>query len=286
MINNRACQIAFVISIRSIENICLSLQQLVQASSPGDCFVVVNQSGESLILTDQVFSGRFITVIDTQTLGLSRGRNIGIDFIINSLKSPKGIVFPNDLSKYAPDTIELIREHLLLHEDAIAVGSWVSDQGEVLLSPFHKYENSRHVMRAYEPAIVFPIILFVNGLKFDEGIGSGSSSPYQSGEGAHLLHEALRKGYQIISQPQIECINPTTKRSLSFKQYSKKSFYYGAGTGYYLKENLFPSRKFQSLALIFGPVVGYLVGKGYWRTQGFLFTFCNFSGRIYGFIRP
>ena len=285
IIRNQAIRLAFVISIRSLDNIHQSLHELEKVISHVDLIVVVNQSREKLVLEDRIVSERIVNVISTETLGLSRGRNIGIDFLVKSLNNSDGIIFPNDVSKYSEHSITLMREHLLMNPNSIAVGSWVSDKGVVLLSPFQKYENSRHLTRAYEPAIVFPLKLFSLGLRFDESIGTGSASPYQSGEGAHLLYEALHKNIQIITQSQIECVNPTTKRALSVKEYTKKSFYYGAGTGFYLREKLWPDSMFQSLVLIFGPLVGYLVGKGYWKTQGLLFTFCNFLGRIYGFIR-
>ena len=282
--SQQKARIIFVISFISSKNILETVENLQNVISAEDEIILVNQSTEELQLFFNDKNGPNITLLFDKGLGLSRGRNLGIEFAFSHFSTFSGFVFPNDISEYSPNTISEMRSALINSPSRVEVGSWRDTNGNELMTPYAIYDDSRKPLRIYEPAIIFPRSVFLKGLRFDERIGTGSAGPWQSGEGSQLILECLLHGVLIEGNEKIVCINPGSRRDLSIRYVIRKAFYYGAGTGRYYRKNMVPGNLNLVLGLSFSPCIGYVIGKKYWRSQGLIFSVAATTGRFFGLI--
>ncbi len=170
--------------------------------------------------------------VERSARGLSRSRNVGI-------RAARGeiIGFPDDDCWYPEGTIDRVRELFDQHGDcAFVTGRTLDQTGVATVSPFlskDDYITRSNVFHAGNEATLFVRTDVAKALLFDESLGIGAATPYQSGEGTDLLLRGLRAGFSgrfvrslVVHHDQV------SETELRVKRYSR-------GFGRVLRKNRF-----------------------------------------------
>ena len=162
------------------------LQSLVGQVTAGDTIVIVaqrNRAGVEQLAAEFVQLGCAI-VVTTSPLGASRGRNAGVAAL------PEGVDFllhfPNDTTWFPPGTLAGIRS---TPPQASAGALTVADEnGPKFQLPAPGTPLDRwNVWTVIEMGLVMRRSVFTTLGGFTESIGTGASTPWQSGEATDLL---------------------------------------------------------------------------------------------------
>lgn len=121
------------------------------------------------------------------------------------------------------------------------------------LPPSGSALNRRTVWRALEATI----FLRSRFARFRPGIGPGSSSPWQCGEGTDLLIGLIREGRRVIAAPEVVVLGRGDRRSLSDREWHTKLRSYARGTGYVLR--LHRAGPIESFLFVFKPPLRLLI---------------------------
>lgn len=165
--------------------------------------------------------------------GISRGRNDAMTAIEGEADL---LAFPNDHSWYPAGTLSAAaaRYHDTGRPGALA-GSLVEPFGPRVRLPAAGTPLDRWtVWRAIEPAM-FVAAEPAQRFGFRQGLGSGSPTPWQAGEGTDLLLRLLVAGYAVLSSPDLVVRGEGERRSLSSDEWRRKVRSYGRGIGYVLR---------------------------------------------------
>ncbi|MCO5989117.1 glycosyltransferase [Actinoallomurus spadix] len=205
-----------------------------QTLRPSDV-VVVDQSddGDTRKVVDS-WMDRLPVRRSTSARGLSIGRNVGIA----ALGDYDFVAFPDDDTSYLPDTLA---QAAAAFASAPAVGAI---SGRLVGTPgrpaqFTSFADRRMRLdhrtvwtSAIENCCFFrrAFLRAVGG--FDEDLGVGAASPWQSGEGTDLLLRGMKAGWPILFDPRIVIVeyNPELP-SLGERAYHVKARRYARGTG-------------------------------------------------------
>jgi hypothetical protein len=165
------------------------------------------------------------------------------------------IAFPNDHSRYREDTIEAAACFFDADAELAGLaGTLLEPTGpRFKLPPSGSTLNRRTAWRAIESTM----FLRSRFASFRPGIGPGSSSPWQAGEGTDLLFGMLREGRRVIAAPEVVVLGRGERRSLSDKEWQTKLRSYARGTGYVLR--LHRAGPLESLLFVFKPPIRLLV---------------------------
>jgi glycosyltransferase involved in cell wall biosynthesis len=164
--------------------------------------------------------------------GLSRGRNLGLSRVTGEI-----IAIPDDDCWYPPNLLVQIAAWFASHPefgvlsvikksaDNTPVGpNWPRSAQEVTRkSVWHSAISSTIFMRR---KVVESVGLF------NEDIGVGCSSRYQSGEETEYLLRAMRNGFRIWYEPSLTVHHPNLH---SIERLREKTYPYALGAGYVLR---------------------------------------------------
>ena len=171
--------------------------------------------------------------------GLSRARNNGMAAAIGDY-----VCFPDDDCWYEPDTLETAERLFVDHPElAIVTGRTLDAGGVASVSPTGETplavtrwnylkcgnSNSIFVRRAALPGI--------GG--FDENLGVGSDSPFQSGEEADFLLRALTAGKRLMFFPELIVHHDQVTSEYGPRQI-ERARKYGRGFGALMRKQRFP----------------------------------------------
>lgn len=128
--------------------------------------------------------------------GLSRARNVG-------LREARGSIvgFPDDDCWYGPEVTENVRRYFTDPECAVLTGRTLDRDGGESVSPHRPdsgFVDRDNVFASGNSNTLFvrtAVAFDVGG--FDETLGVGSGTPFQSGEETDFLLRCLRKSYQV-----------------------------------------------------------------------------------------
>jgi hypothetical protein len=170
--------------------------------------------------------------------GLSRGRNAAAAALQGEADY---LFFPNDTSRLAPgllaafapaDKVEAVAGE---YRDALGART----QFEAGLLPLGK----NNVWLAMEPALFVRSDVFAAVGGFDERIGSGAASPWQSGEGTELLLRLGEAGGRIQFDPRLVVEGVPENEGLNRTERGRKLRAYGRGYGHILREWNYGARR-------------------------------------------
>ena len=201
--------------------------------------VLVDQNGDDRLqpLID-AFGGRFAIRRIRSAKGISRARN-------NGMAAARGafVCFPDDDCWYRPDTLA-VAARLFADNSGLAIvtGRTLDAEGKVSLSPTGEMpltvtrwnylacgnSNSIFVRRSALAAI--------GG--FDEDLGVGSDSPFQSGEEADFLLRAIAAGQGLRYFPQL-CVHHDQVISDYGPRQVERARKYGRGFGALMRKQRF-----------------------------------------------
>ncbi|MEF0940287.1 glycosyltransferase family 2 protein [Rhizobium sp. BR 362] len=171
--------------------------------------------------------------------GLSRARNNGM-----AAAKDDYVCFPDDDCWYEPDTLETAERLFTEHPElAIVTGRTLDAGGLASVSPTGDISlavtrwnylkcgnsNSIFVRRAALPEI--------GG--FDENLGVGSDSPFQSGEEADFLLRALAAGKRLMFFPELIVHHDQVTSEYGPRQV-ERARKYGRGFGALMRKQRFP----------------------------------------------
>jgi len=194
----------------------------------------------------------FPVLITSSVGGVARGRNDAVAAL-----SPwcEVIGFPNDDCRLPPTTIEQVgRAFAGHHEATVVAGTLVDATGPRMRLPRSgTILNRRSVWRAIEPAMWVrrDAYLAAGGLRDD--LGTGSDSPWQSGDGTDLLLRIMASGGTVCSRPEIIVLGRGERRDLAPSAFVAKHRAYARGTGYVYRLHSYPLH--DRVRLVVAPLV-------------------------------
>jgi hypothetical protein len=217
---------------------------------------VCDQSEDgSVSNTVQEFSGEFESFTVTSGRGLSRGRNA---VMMRADDRITHFMFPNDTSTL-PDTF--VADFYERHGDADVLAVSYLD-GE---TPRHVFPASRNgldeenVWQIIEPGMVLSRTAIDMAGGFDEDLGTGARTPWQSGEGTHLLLSLRGRPVTVHWDPELAVLGVPEDYSLNAPQRRAKLRAYGRGYGYVLSTWDYPlSRRLKAVG---GPMLRAVLNK-------------------------
>lgn len=183
--------------------------------------------------------------LTTSARGASIGRNAGV----SALSSRAQILqFPNDTTGYPPGTIDLLRTRLSPAGIRFAGMVVVDANGPKLPLPASGEPLTKATAwQVIEMGLLIARDCYDELGGFDETIGTGAPTPWQSGESADLLLRALARwpelAQEIVWLPTDSYLTGATEAfGLSTAQRRQKIRAYGRGLGYVGRRHRYPLR--------------------------------------------
>jgi glycosyltransferase involved in cell wall biosynthesis len=210
--------------------------------------------------------------------GLSRARNAALAHLRGDV-----VAFPDDDCMYPDGLLALVADRLEARPQLAGVGGraadpygrpsgrWPAAPCAIGLETLWNRANSHTIfLRRDVVERVGP---------FDEALGLGSGTPWQSGEEMEVLVRALRLGARIEYDPEIVVLHPA--RRLSAEQEVALGRRDGASVGYILARHRYPARvTARMLGRAAGGAVLSLARRDPHRAR---FHLASFRGRVEGY---
>jgi glycosyltransferase involved in cell wall biosynthesis len=173
------------------------LHSLTRQSDRDFEIIVVDQNLDDRLAALLERFGRTMPIVHVKApRGLSSSRNRGLCRVRGDI-----IGFPDDDCHYPATLLERVRQRLASAPDlALITGRTTDTLGNDSMSAFLKHDaqiNRWNVWKCGNSAALFVRRSVIDaGLKFNEELGVGASSPFQSGEETAFLLDAIGKGWR------------------------------------------------------------------------------------------
>jgi len=194
----------------------------------------------------------FPVVVVPSVGGVARGRN---DAAAALSARCDVLGFPNDDCLFPPATIEQVSHAFAGPQSpAVVAGTLLDASGPRMRLPAAGTAlDRRTVWRAIEPAMWVRREVYegIGGIRDD--LGTGSDSPWQSGDGTDLLLRIMADGGSVRSRPDIVVSGRGERRDLTPDAFVAKHRAYARGTGYVFRLHSYPLR--DQLRLVLAPLV-------------------------------
>jgi len=213
--------------------------------------------------------------------GLSLARNKGIEHAQGNY-----ICFPDDDCWYKPDTLKLalnlfnsnskaslITGKTVDQNDNDSVSQFMIKQAEVNRHNYIKGGNSASLFVKKE---VFDTIG-----RFDERMGLGAETPFQSGEESDFILRALGKNLSILFYPQLTIHHNQISNAITNKAIIRAKCY-GAGYGALLKKHKFS--KMYVLYKLFRPLTRAFLYLITFHFNDSKYKYASATGMLYGYL--
>ncbi|MFW6008624.1 MAG: glycosyltransferase family 2 protein [archaeon] len=171
--------------------------------------------------------------------GLSKARNVGLAQVKGDI-----IAFPDDDCEYPSELLFKINELFKKNESFDGItGRAVDFEGNTSSGNFDNKKGLINKFNSWQRAISFTIFIkkeVANVVgEFDESLGVGSGTIWQSAEETDYIIRCVEKGFKIYYNPTIKVFHPSKSNSFNKKLYLR-SYKYGCGMGKVLKKHKFP----------------------------------------------
>ncbi|WP_146146144.1 glycosyltransferase family 2 protein [Geodermatophilus tzadiensis] len=197
---------------------------------------MANQSGRDLALSTSGLP--FDVHIVESAGGASRGRNDAINAIGPSVDV---MGFPNDDSTYPRTCLEQVAVAFRSDPGIAGLACSLVERGQPRFTlPDNGALDRLTVWRAIEPAMFLRRETLDDVGGFNEALGTGCSTPWQSGEGTDLLLRIIEQGGVVLSRPDIAVIGEGERRDLDPSSLVAKHRGYARGTGYVYRTHPYP----------------------------------------------
>ena len=236
-----------------------------------------------VIIVDQNDDDRLIPIIERhrslsiQRLhserGLSLARNVGLPHAQGDI-----IAFPDDDCWYPSELLNRVREIFDSNPEYSALFTAMRDENHQTIGP--KWPSEARFWTKED--------VWVNGISpagfirrevaraigfFDQRLGVGAPTPYQSGEDVDYFVRPLERSWKIWYDPALTVHHPSFHRE---DRINDKTYSYSLGGGYTLRAHRYPIRRLVvSLTRSFGGAVVYSlkgkfrIARSYlWRAAG------------------
>lgn len=170
--------------------------------------------------------------------GLSLGRNAGL-----AIAQGDFVAFPDDDCWYRPETIEKVISVFKVHNNPGFITGRTCDHENIpSVSPTLEYESKitrENYLSCGNSNAIFARTQTVRQLKgFDERLGVGAATPFQSGEEADLLLKAIDMKIALIYTPTLIIHHDQVQKADPII-YIERARKYGAGFGALMKKHKF-----------------------------------------------
>jgi glycosyltransferase involved in cell wall biosynthesis len=225
------------------------LQSLLQQNREQFELILIDQNPPGF-LTDVVAPYlQYFSIVHVHTAkGLSLGRNAGLRIAKGDL-----VAFPDDDCWYPPQTIQHVMELFAQQPKLAFVTGCTRDASDIpSLSPSLEYRvaiSRANYLNCGNSNSIFARLQAVRELGgFDERLGVGATTPFQSGEESDLVLSAIKAQMQLAYFPEL-VVHHDQVVSSSRSSYVSRARQYGAGYGALLHKHQFGNAYFASRVL-------------------------------------
>jgi glycosyltransferase involved in cell wall biosynthesis len=177
----------------------------------------------------------------TKRVGASAARNEGLRYSHSDL-----VAFPDDDCWYPPDLLEKVARFFDYHPEVDGLtGRLVDEQGQSSILDFDLEPGPLDVTNLWTRSI--EATMFLRGksarrFRFDETLGRGSGTDWESGEGTDYLLQLLSEGASLYYEPSLNVIHPQPVPPYDAKA-MRRAYEYGCGRGRVLIKHEYPLRE-------------------------------------------
>ena len=177
-----------------------------------------------LIVVDQNSDDRLVPILERyrphvsivhlrSAPGLSRARNVGMGAVTGDI-----VAYPDDDAWYPTDLLHRVKGFFTEDPDLMGCTGLCTDGngnvsvgGDCSRTTQLKYSNAWKCGVSASIFLRTPLLRDVGA--FDEQLGLGSGTPFQSGEETDILIRAIARGYKIMFRPDLQIFHPMPKRT-------------------------------------------------------------------------
>ena len=206
---------------------------LSQTHKDFELIVVDQNSDERLVSVLAPYMSTFPILHLQSVKGLSRARNTGLRHSCGDL-----IAFPDDDCEYPPNLLSRVTEFFIRHPEMDGLTGRITDE----TTNFGIEPNSINKRNVWSCASSISIFLrrdSTQGVWFDEGLGLGSSTRWQSGEETEYLLQLLERGALLHYDPDLIVIHPSPVAKYD-RSARRRAYRYGCGMGRVLRMHNYP----------------------------------------------
>jgi len=192
--------------------------------------------------------------------GLSRARNIGL-----SASSGRYIGFPHDDVWFEPTVVEEVIDTFRRNPKLSAItGQFVDAAGHPLTAnlPGEAQITRENIFEAGNAATVFIERAAAQALRFDEALGPGAPTDFQSGEETDFLLRALESGVASWYFPKLMIFHDPVDTAAPLTERTRRATAHARGFGYLMRKHRYP------LPYILGKVARTTLGAAWCVTTG------------------
>jgi glycosyltransferase involved in cell wall biosynthesis len=245
-----------------------------------------------LVVVDQNPDGRLAPVVDaygdlcpilhlrTKRVGASAARNEGLKYSCSDV-----VAFPDDDCQYPPDLLEKVARFFDRHPEIDGLtGRLVDGQGQSSILDFDLDPGPVDAINMWTRSI--EATMFLRGksarrFRFDETLGRGSGTAWESGEGTDYLLQLLSEGASLYYDPFLGVIHPQSVPPYDAKA-MRRAYEYGCGRGRVLRKHEYPLRA-KAGALV-EPLKQVMICAARLRTAQAYYHWNVFKGRSRGLV--
>lgn len=213
--------------------------------------------------------------------GLSKSRNEGIKYASGEI-----VAFPDDDCWYPPSLLESVVNffNTNLQYDGLTCVS-KDEKGKISQGRFRKKAGIITRRNVFSSGISYTIFLKKDVIEevgfFDENLGVGSGTPFNSGEETDYLLRALEKGFKIYYTPHLFVFHEDKVKNYD-DVVIRRAYNYGMGMGAVLKKHNFPFLYF--LYFLARPLIGAIFSLISFKFKKARFHLNSFLGRLKGWL--
>lgn len=200
--------------------------------------IIVDQRGgdDVKILVKEYESFLSINHIVVNSKGLSKARNIGLDVAKGDI-----LAFPDDDCWYPKDLLERVVSFFKSNPGIFGLsGVTKLPSGEVVVGRFDKtagFVSKYNVWHRVTSAALFLRREVVSHVGyFDQDLGLGANTPWQSSEDIDYPLRIINNGFKIFFDPNLVVYHPDVK----LYDNMHRAYYYAQGMGRVLKKHNYP----------------------------------------------
>lgn len=239
--SQRAPRISLVVSTRGRSGQILRLLDSLDKQTMSDFeLIVVEQNLEPIVAPmlagTRPYAVSYLHTPDEQ--GASRGRNRGLQ-----LATGDYVIFPDDDCWYPPAFLEIALRATDERNLDILTGRCTDEYGNTINGRFET--TPQWIVRGnvwttqIEWIAIWRRSLLVDLGGYDENVGVGALSPWQSAEGQDLMLRALAQGALAWYDPDLHAHDEGHDRTNASTELVARARAYGRGMGYVLRKHEF-----------------------------------------------
>ncbi len=204
--------------------------------------VVVDQNPDDRLTPVLEAYGDLYSILHLRTkrVGASAARNEGLKCSCSDL-----VAFPDDDCRYPLDLLERVARFFDYYPEVDGLtGRLVDEQGQSSILDFDLEPGPLDAMNVWTRSI--EATMFLRGksarrFRFDETLGRGSNTVWESGEGTDYLLQLLSEGASLYYEPSLNVIHPQPVPPYDAKA-MRRAYEYGCGRGRVLRKHEYPLR--------------------------------------------